>query len=68
MSIHEFAHRALWLRKEYCKECIIASNNINSLQSKFVEVKEWLDQRVLDILTIQETKTDQAYPNSQLQV
>ena len=57
-----------FLRKEYRKEFIIASYNINSLQSKFVEVKEWLHQRVFDILTIQETKTDRTYPNSQFQV
>lgn len=56
------------LRKEYRKEFITASYNINSLQSKFVEVKEWLDQRVFDVLTIQETKIDRTYPNSQFQV
>ena len=57
-----------FFRKEYRKEFIIASYNINSLQSKFVEVKEWLDQRVFDVLTIQETKIDRTYPNSQFQV
>ena len=57
-----------FLRREYRKEFIIASYNINSLQSKFVEVKEWLDQRVFDVLTIQETKIDRTYPNSQFQV
>ena len=57
-----------FLRKEYRKECIIATYNINSLQSKFVEVTEWLDQQVFDILTIQETKIDRTYPNSQFQV
>ena len=46
----------------------IASYNINSLQSKFVEVKEWLDQRVFDILTIQKTKIDRTYPKSQFRV
>ena len=57
-----------FMRREYRKEFIIASYNINSLQSKFVEVKEWLDQRVFDVLTIQETKIDRTYPNSQFQV
>ena len=57
-----------FLRKEYRKECIIASYNINSLQSKLLEVKEWLDQQVFDILTIQETKIDRTHPNSQFQV
>ena len=57
-----------FLRKEYRKQCIITSYNINSLQSKFVEVKEWLDQRVFDISTIQETKINRTYPNSQFQV
>ena len=47
-----------FLRKEYRKEFIIASYNINSLQSNFVVVKEWLDERVFDVLTIQETKID----------
>ena len=57
-----------FLRREYRKEFIIASYNINSLQSNFVEVKEWLDERVFDVLTIQETKIDRTYPNSQFQV
>ena len=57
-----------FLRKEYRKEFNIASYNINSLQSKFVEVKEWLDQGVFDVLTIQETKIDRTYPNFQFQV
>ena len=46
------------IRKEYRKECIVASININSLQNKFVEVKEWLEGNLVDILTIQETKID----------
>ena len=56
-----------FLTKEYREEFIIPSYDINSLESKFVEVKEWLDQRVFDILTIQETKIDRTYPNSQFQ-
>lgn len=56
-----------FLRKEYRKEYIIATYNINSLQRKFLEVKEWLSQQVFDMLTIQETKIDRTYPNSQFQ-
>ena len=57
-----------FLRKEYHKQCIIASFNINSLQSKFEEVKEWLDEQVFDILTVQEAKIDRTFPNSQFYI
>ena len=56
------------IRKEYRKECIVASININSLQNKFVEVKEWLEGNLVDILTIQETKIDRTFPNSQFNI
>lgn len=56
------------IRKEYRKECIVASININSLQNKFVEVKEWLEGNLVDILTIQETKIDRTFPNTQFNI
>ena len=56
------------VRKEYRKECIVASININSLQNKFVEVKEWLEGNLADILTIQETKIDRTFPKSQFNI
>lgn len=44
------------IRNENRKECIIANLNVNSLPSKFEEIKEWLTNRAFDILSIQETK------------
>ena len=55
-------------RKTNKKECIIALLNVNSLPSKFIEIKEWLVDGVFDILCIQETKIDSTFPNSQFHV
>lgn len=56
------------LRNDHKNRCIIASLNINSLQNKFDEIKEWLDKGIFDILFIQETKIDRTYPNEQFRV
>ena len=56
------------LRDANCKKCIIASLNVNSLPNKFVEIKEWLRCGIFDILSIQETRIDKTYPNSQFYV
>ena len=37
--------------------------NINSLQSKFTDLQEWVE--VFDVLSVQETKVDKSFPNSQ---
>ena len=42
------------------------SFNINSLGNKFGEVMEWI--QAFDILTIQETKLDKSFPDSQFAV
>ena len=55
-------------RKTNKKECIIGLLNVNSLPSKFIEIKEWLVDGVFDILCIQETKIDSTFPNSQFHV
>ena len=56
------------IRNENRKECIIANLNVNSLPSKFKEIKEWLTNKAFDILSIQETKIDRSFPNSQFYV
>ena len=56
------------LRTNHCKQCIIANLNVNSLPNKFEEIKEWLAQKAFDILSIQETKIDRTFPNSQFHV
>ncbi|PFX21740.1 Neuroendocrine convertase 1 [Stylophora pistillata] len=56
------------IRNENRKEYIIANLNVNSLPSKFEEIKEWLPNRAFDILSIQETKIDRSFPNSQFHV
>ena len=55
-------------RKPNKKECTIARLNVNSLPSKFIEIKEWLVDGVIDILCIQETKIDSTFPNFQFHV
>ena len=56
------------IRIKHRKECVIACLNINSLQSKFDEVRLWLATNIFDILTIQETKIDSTFPSSQFHV
>ena len=56
------------LRSGNRKMCIIANLNINSLPNKFVEVREQLDYKALDILSIQETKIKRTFPDSRFQV
>ena len=48
------------------KRCVIGNLNINSLPSKFLEVQDWIGS--FDILSIQETKIDSTFPNSQFSV
>ena len=49
-------------RRTNKKECTSA------LPGKFIEIKEWLVDKVFDILCIQETKIDSTFPNSQFHV
>ena len=48
------------------KYCVIGSLNINSLSGKFSEVQEWIE--AFDILSIQETKIDRSFPDSQFAI
>ena len=56
------------LRVSNRKHCIIENLNMNSLPNKFAEIKEWLNCKEFDILSIQETKIDQTFPTSQFHV
>ena len=46
---------------------VVGSLNINSLSSKFEQLKEVIGKN-LDILTIQETKLDESFPNQQFTI
>lgn len=61
-------NRLKQLRDENRKKCIIANSNINSFPNKFEEISEWLSSKSVDILSIQETKIDRTFPNSQFNV
>ena len=56
------------LRENNRKQCIIANLNINSLPNKFAEIKEWLNANAFDIISVQETKIDRSFPNTQFHV
>ena len=45
------------------KQCVVSNLNTNSLQSKFTNLQEWVE--VFDVLSVQETKVDKSFPNSQ---
>ena len=54
------------LSQHSAKHCVIGSFNINSLGNKFSEMMEWI--QAFDILTIQETKLDKSFPDSQFAI
>jgi len=56
------------LRVNYKKHYIIENLNINSLPNTFVEIQDWLMSNAINILSVQETKIDQSFPNSQFHV
>ena len=61
-------HCNLSLRDTNHKKCLIASLNVNSLPNKFVEIKECLCGGVFYIISIQETKIDKTFLNSQFYI
>lgn len=54
------------LSQHSAKHCVIGSFNIDSLGNTFSEVMEWI--QTFDILTIQETKLDKLFPDSQFAI
>ena len=50
------------LSQHSANHCVIGSFNINSLGNNFSEVMEWI--QAFDILTIQETRLDKSFPES----
>ena len=56
------------VRDDNKKQCIIANLNINSQPNKFVEIKEWLRSDAFNIFSVQETKIDRTFSDSQLHV
>ena len=54
------------LSQRSAKHCVIGSFNIDSLGNTFSEVMEWI--QTFDILTIQETKLDKLFPDSQFAI
>lgn len=56
------------LRGNNKKEWIIANLNIKSLPNKFVKIQERLTSNWIDFLSVQETKIDGSFPNTQFHV
>ena len=56
------------LRIKNSKSIIIGNLNINSLRNKFNEVKEILNNRLLDCLILCETKLDASFPDAKCNV
>lgn len=54
------------LSRHGAKHCVMGSLNINSLSGKFDAVQEWIE--AFDILSIQETKIDRSFPDSQFAI
>ena len=50
------------------KQLKIGHCNINSVRNKFIPIREALQENVLDILSIQESKIDESFPNAQFEV
>ena len=56
------------VRQDHMNKCIISHLNINSLKTKFIEIKELLVDKIVDFLIIAETKLDPSYRNSLFEV
>ena len=50
------------------KHCKIAHININSIRHKFEPFREILQHNIFDVLTIQETKIDDSFPDNQFNI
>ena len=56
------------LRKVHSRKSIVAHLNINSLKTKFEEIHELLNEKIVDLLFISETKLDTTYRDSLFEV
>ena len=52
------------LRNNHAKNIIVAHNNINSLRNKFADVNELLENRLVDILGISESKLNDEFSDA----
>ena len=63
----DFQNRTTNFLKNFSKNLIISSLNINSLQHKFSHISFILDQQLVDILVLNETKLNSTHCNSQFE-
>lgn len=56
------------VRQKHLKNFIISHLNINSVQNKFSEIHEMLQEKLTDCLILSETKLDNSYPMTQFQI
>ena len=68
LDVNNNENSDIWkiLSQHSAKHCVIGSFHINSLGNKFSEVMEWI--QAFEILTIQETKLDKSFPDSQFAI
>ena len=64
---NQFQH-LIDIRKKHPKKFIAAHININSLRYKFIEIKELLTDKIVDVLFISETKLDHTFRESTLAI
>ena len=64
-SPNQFQH-LIDIRTKHPKKFMTAHLNINSLRNKFIEIKELLSDKIVDVLFISETKLDCSFRNSTL--
>ena len=55
-------------RKKYPKNLILSHVNINSMRNKYIALQEVLYDGLVDILSVQETKLDESFPDAQFGV
>ena len=60
-SILSTFEELLEVRKVHPRKLIVAHLNINSLKSKFDEIQDVLNETIVDLLFISETKLDSSY-------
>ena len=56
------------IREQYTNNLVLGYLNINSLKNKIINLREVVDNVLIDILCIDETKLDDTFPDAQFKI
>ena len=64
----DFTDKLYIFRRDHPKNFIFAHINVNHFRNKFIEVAPWLNEGIMDMLAVAETKLDDSFPSKQFKV